>query len=201
MAIKCYICNQIGHLARNCRCGCQEWEAMGNLNKNGTGADTRQVSTEESGTLSSVPPAERSKMSHSNLPPMDSVDPLLYLYSSDSDGQVGTIQVNDEGSRPQYVNVEIQGVPTSGIIDTGANIMIMGGELFKKVATTARLRKKDFCKPDHTPHTYDHKPFQSHEKMELEITFAASCLLWYISRWMHMTKCCYQREFAASWIS
>ena len=77
MAIKCYICNQIGQLARNYRCGCQEWEATGNLNKNGTGTDTRQYSAKESETLSSVPPAERSKMSHSNLPPMGSVDPLL----------------------------------------------------------------------------------------------------------------------------
>ena len=140
-------------------------------------------------------------MSHSNLPPMGSVDPLLYLYSSDSEGQVDTIRVNDEGSKPQYVNVDLQGVPTSRIINIEANIMIMGGELFKKVATTARLKKKDFCKPDCTPNTYDRKTFQSHGKMELEITFAASCFLWYISRWMHMTKCCYQREFAASWVS
>ena len=93
-------------------------------------------------------------MSHSNLPPMGSVDPLLYLYSSDSEGQVDTIQVNDEGSRPQYVNVDLQRVPNLGIINTRADIMIMGGELFKKVATTARLRKKDFCKPDRTPHSY-----------------------------------------------
>ena len=47
--------------------------------------------------------------------------------------------------------------------------MILGGELFKKVATTARLRKKNFHKPDRTPHTYDHKPFQLHGKMELEV--------------------------------
>ena len=94
-------------------------------------------------------------MSHSNLPLMGIVDPLLYLYSSDSEGQVDSIRVNDEGSRPQYVNVDLQGLPTSGIINTGANIMIMDSELFKKVATTARLRKKDFCKPDCTPNTYD----------------------------------------------
>ena len=71
-------------------------------------ADTRQVSTENSGTLSSVPPAERSKMSHSNLPPMGNADPLSYLCSSDLEGQVDTIQVNDEGSRLQYVNVAIR---------------------------------------------------------------------------------------------
>ena len=60
-------------------------------------------------------------MSEPILPPMGSVDPLLYLYSSDLEGQADTIRVNDEGSRPQYVNVEIQGVSTSGIIDTGAD--------------------------------------------------------------------------------
>lgn len=103
-------------------------------------------------------------MSHSNLPPMGSGNPLLYLYTSDSEGQVDTIRVNDEGSGPQYVNVEIQGVRTSGIIDTGADITIMGGELFKKVATAARLRKKNFYKPDRSPHTYDRKPFHLHGK-------------------------------------
>ena len=68
-------------------------------------------------------------------------------------------------------------MPTSGIIDTGADITIMGGELFKKVATTARLRKKNFHKPDHTPHTYDCKPFQLHGKMELQVAFAGKVLL------------------------
>ena len=36
-------------------------------------------------------------------------------------------------------------MPTSDIIDTGADITIMGGELFKKVAAAAaRLKKRDF---------------------------------------------------------
>ena len=176
-AKKCYICNQSGHLAKNCRRGLREREATGNLNKNSTGAGTRQVSSEDRRIVPSVSPAERSETSEPIRPPMGSVDPLLYLYSSDSEGQVDTIRVNDEGSRPQYVNVEIQGVPTSGIIDTGADITIMGGELFKKVAFTAKLRKKNFHKPDRTPHTYDRKPFQLHGKIELEIAFAGKTLL------------------------
>ena len=48
-----------------------------------------------------------------------------------------TVRVKYKGSKPQYV-------PTSGIIDTGADITIMGGELFKKVAAAARLKKRDF---------------------------------------------------------
>ena len=66
---------------------------------------------------------------------------------------------------------------TSGIIDTGADITIMANELFKKVACTAKLRKKKFHKPDCTPHTYDRKPFQLHGKIELEIAFAGKALL------------------------
>ena len=68
-------------------------------------------------------------------------DPLPFLYS-DSDGTVDTVRVSDKGSKPQYVNVQVQGVPTSGILDTGADITIMGGELFKKIAVAAKLRKK-----------------------------------------------------------
>ena len=73
-----------------------------------------------------------------------------------------TVRVSDKGSRPQYVNIQMQGVPTSGVIDTGADITIMGGDLFKKVATAARLRKKDFMKPDRVPQTYDRRQFELH---------------------------------------
>ena len=47
--------------------------------------------------------------------------------------------------------MQVQGVPT----DTGADITIMGGKLFKKVAAAARLKKRDFKKPDGVPRTYD----------------------------------------------
>ena len=79
-------------------------------------------------------------------------------------------------SRPQYVNIQVQGVPTSGVIDTGADITIMGGDLFKKVATAARLRKKDFMKPDRVPRTYDRRQFELHGRMDLEISFDGKVL-------------------------
>ena len=52
------------------------------------------------------------------------------------------------------MKIQVQGVSTSGVIDTGADITIMGGDLFNKVATAARLRKKDFKEPDRVPRTY-----------------------------------------------
>ena len=51
------------------------------------------------------------------------------------------MQVNDEGSCPQLAGVEIQGVPAQGIVDSGADISIMGGELFKQVAAVAQEEK------------------------------------------------------------
>lgn len=47
----------------------------------------------------------------------------------------------------------------------------MGKELFKKVATTNKLKKRDFHKPDKVPRTYDRRIFTLDGKMELEIPF------------------------------
>ena len=64
----------------------------------------------------------------------------------------------------------IQGVPAEGLIDSGAKITIMGGELFKKVATVNRLKKKDF-KPDKIPKTYSRETFTLDGVMELHVSF------------------------------
>jgi len=50
-------------------------------------------------------------------------DPQTFLFS-DSDSSVDTVRVDDKGSKPQYLSVQVQGVPTSGIIDTGTDITI-----------------------------------------------------------------------------
>ena len=125
---RCYVCD---HLAKNCKANNREQESRGSTtHKEPNKSSTRQITSESNET-------------HHDTDEEDSLDPLSLLYS-DSEGTVDTVRVNDKGSRPQYVNVEIQGVPTSGVIDTGADITIIGGGLFKKVATAARLRKKDF---------------------------------------------------------
>lgn len=45
--------------------------------------------------------------------------------------------VMDNVSVSQCVKVLVQGVPAYGLIDTGADITIIGGSLFQKVATVA----------------------------------------------------------------
>ncbi len=55
----------------------------------------------------------------------------------------------------------VQGVEAKGLVDTGTGIMIMGGELFKEVVSTAKLLRKNSKKPDQTPFTCDNKPFKA----------------------------------------
>ena len=57
------------------------------------------------------------------------------------------------------------------MIDSGADITIMGPDLFKRVAAAARLKKSAFRKADKVPYTYDHQPFTLHGKLDLDISF------------------------------
>ena len=58
------------------------------------------------------------------------------------------------------------------MIDTGADIMIMGQELFARVAAAARLCKNNFRKPDKVPRTYDRKTFCLDGCMDMDLSFA-----------------------------
>ena len=75
-------------------------------------------------------------------------------------------------TKGQHARVEIQGVPTEGVVDTGADITIIGGDLFKRVAAVARLKKRDLKKPDRVLKTYDQRPFALDGRMELDISFS-----------------------------
>jgi len=100
-------------------------------------------------------------------------NPHDLLYSSDSEDEgVRQIRVADEGSRPQLAHVIVHGVPADGVIDTGADITIMGQELFARVAAAAKLRKKNFRKADKVPRTYDRKTFHLDGCMDMDLSFA-----------------------------
>jgi len=96
---------------------------------------------------------------------------LSDLLASDSDeGDVLTIQA---GTGSRCAKVKIQGVPVYGIVDTGADITITGGKLFKLIATqaTPRLKKRDLQKLDKVPYNYDGHTFTLHGMMDLEVSF------------------------------
>ena len=105
-------------------------------------------------------------------PPASGDNPLQYLLS-DSDGsdEIRQVRVHDSGSKPHCATVNVQRVPMSGIVDSGADISIMGGEMFKRVAVVAKLRKRDFKPPDKTPRNYDQQPFRLDGRLELDVSF------------------------------
>ena len=153
----CYNCNKPGHIAKYCRRPKQE--SRGWPPSQQTAPKTHQVQ-------SASPPIKQN-------PPADFESPTSFLYS-DSDDETAharTVRVPDEGSISQCVKVQVQGVPAYGLIDTGADITIIGGKLFKRVAIIARLKKRNFKKADRTPKTYDQRTFKLDGRMDLEVTF------------------------------
>ena len=156
---RCHNCGEVGHLARNCRR--PRTESSGRPMKPSSGL--KQIQTDgPDGTLSSQPE-------------LTNVWDFL-LSSSDEEPDVCTIRINDKGSMPQCVPVQLQGVPVYGVIDTGADITILGGNLFKKVATIAKLKKRDFRPADKTPRNYDQRPFQLDGRLDLDIGFGEHTL-------------------------
>ena len=145
---QCYICGDTKHLARKCTKRKQE----------------------------STPSEDASRRNTHNNSSANMVrtvsDPMNFLYSSESDdGSVCVVRVEDKGSKPRTVVVNLHGVPARGIIDSGADITIINGDLFQRVATVAHLKKSTFKKPDRIPVTYDQKPFTLDGRMDLDITF------------------------------
>ena len=80
------------------------------------------------------------------------------------------VRLADNGSTPQCVKLQVQEVPAYSIIDSGADITIMG-ILFKKVAAVAKFSKRHLKRPDKTPRNYDHMPFTLDGQIDMDLTF------------------------------
>ena len=65
--------------------------------------------------------------------------------------------------------MEIAGVPAVGLVDTEADITIMGSELFKKVAAVAGVKKRQFKPADKQPRTYDRRQFKIDGRLDLDV--------------------------------
>lgn len=72
--------------------------------------------------------------------------------------------------------VVIQGYPAIRIVESGADITIMNGDLFKRVAA-ARLKKKEFKNADKVACTYDHQSFLLQDgRMDMDISFGGRAM-------------------------
>ena len=120
-----------------------------------------------SGSTKKSKTSQVTSMSNQDRPKED----LLDFLQSDSDGEIKEVHISDTGSQSVKVEVEIQGVPVEGVIDNASDITIMEGELFKKVASVAKLKRKSLKRADKTPRTYDMRVFTLDGRMNLDIKF------------------------------
>jgi len=91
----------------------------------------------------------------------------------------------------------VQGVSAFGIIDTAADIIIIGGNLFWKVASVACLKNRNLKPAEKVPRAYDQLPFTLDGRMELVITFGGKEIATqvYTSKWMLQTSYFYLKGF------
>ena len=124
--------------------------------------DCHQLHSESAGRAPVRNQPTHTKQVNSEPEPVNQELMELLLSSCDNDMEVQTVQVAHAGSQPRCAPMQIQGIPMYFIIDiySGADITIIGGALFQRVAAAAHLKKEDLQKSDCTPCTYDQKPFQ-----------------------------------------
>lgn len=151
---KCFLCHKLGHLSCECQSRTGESGGCSDLKKTHSGAKYITASSN---------PAEKGL--HESL--------QEFLYSSDEEtaAEVREVRVADKGSKPQCAKVQVQRVPAYGVLDSGTDITIMGGALFRKVAAVVKLKKRDLKKPDKTPRNYNQTSFTLDGRMNLNITF------------------------------
>ena len=154
---RCYVCRSPTHVEKDCPEKRKPKESVGKSPRSPTSSTKCIRGSNETQTDT----------------PDQTDNPFDHLYSDsdpDDSGGVRMVRVNDTGSKSQYIKLIVAGVPTLGVIDTGSDITIMGGELFKKVAAVARLRKRDFKAADKSPRGYDGSPFHLDGRIDLELS-------------------------------
>ena len=62
-----------------------------------------------------------------------------YLYPEPpvEEGDVRQVRIIDKGSHPRCVQVLVEGIPTMGVMDSGADITIMGGDLLIEAGSSS----------------------------------------------------------------
>ena len=80
------------------------------------------------------------------------------------------VDLADDGS-PQSATVKIEGVSVTGIIDTGSDIIIISGDMFKTVIAKAGLKKVEFKTANKQAFTYNKQRITLDGQMDVDISF------------------------------
>ena len=78
------------------------------------------------------------------------------------------VDLADDGS-PQSATVKIEGVPVMGIIDTGSDITIISGDMFKTVIAKAGLKREEFKTANKQAFTYNKQRITLDGQMDVDI--------------------------------
>ena len=105
---RCFKCHKVGHISKDCQA---ESDGRERRDKSGT---TNQVQSHSDVADTGIKGPAKEDLQKFN------VDELFY--SSDDENSIQQVRVPDKGSKPRRAVVQIQGVPASGIIDSGADI-------------------------------------------------------------------------------
>ena len=159
---RCHNCGKTGHFARDCwnRRTESRGESGTNLGRDGanTHGGTKLIQTDGDEIGGGIGSATRELLS--------------CLLPDDTRGNVRQVHINDSGNKQRYATVLIEGIPVEGTtIVGGSDITIIGRDLFRRVASVARLHKSQLLKPDKAPKTYDERTFCLDGKMNLDISF------------------------------
>ena len=72
---------------------------------------------------------------------------------------------------PKSIEVQIEGLPIRGIIDTGSDITILSGTAFQEIVTACGIKREQFKPPDTTTCSYGHQPLKLDGQLDLQVKF------------------------------
>ena len=83
---------------------------------------------------------------------------------------------SNKGKESRYAEIQIEGVPVTGLIDTGSDITIIRGDLFYHVIGKAGIQANRLQSPAHKACTYDQKPITLDGQMNMALSFGKKVL-------------------------